>query len=275
MKFTYVAIICVVLFVIFAAVNYFYISKFSDYSTTLYLVMGVVMATPLIIIKYAENQRLQSYEKNFSIFLQDLVESIRGGMTVPQAFKAISRNQYGPLTSLVKKMSAQLDWGIPVETVLTKFAKETNSRIITRIVSTVMESHKFGGNLSETFEALSSTVTEVERLRSERKVLLNSQIITGYIIFFVFLIVIIGLQKYLVPSLSQVSTASLTQINGVGAPPNISQQYAEIFRNLVLIQGLFTGLTVGKMSEGAMVSGIKHSAFMMVVGLFVLLVLGQ
>lgn len=273
-KFSYLVIATVILYGIFAAVNSFYISKISDYSSTLYLVVAVTVAMPLIIIKYAENQRIQSYERNFSIFLQDFVETIRGGMTIPQAFKAIAKNQYGPLTRLVKKMSAQLDWGIPIEIVLLKFAKETNSKIISRIVSTVMESHKFGGNLTETFEALSNTVVEVERLRSERRLFLNSQIITGYIIFFVFLAVIIGLQKYLVPSLGQVSTASLTQISGVGAPPNVAQEYSIIFRNLVLLQGLFTGLTVGKMSEGAMVSGIKHSAFMMIVGGIVLALLG-
>jgi flagellar protein FlaJ len=174
-------------------------------------------------------------------------------------------------------VSAQLDWGIPVETVLLNFAKETKSKLISRIVSTVMESHKFGGKLIETFEALSGTALEVERLRAERRLFLNSQIITGYIIFFVFLAVIIGLEKYLVPSLGQVSAQSLTQISagGTGASQtNLQQQYSEIFRNLILMQGLFAGLTVGKMSEGAVVAGIKHSVFMMVTGMLVFLIVG-
>ena len=269
MKFSYLVIIVAVLYAIFVPLNYFYLSYIVSYGTTLYLVVLVVLAMPLFTIKYFEDKKVKEYEQNFSVFLQDFVETIRGGMTVPQAFKTISSNQYGALTPLVKKMSAQLNWGIPIEIVLTKFSKETNSKIISRIVSTVMESHKFGGNLTDTFEALSNTVVEVERLRAERRLFLNSQIITGYIIFFVFLAVIIGLQKYLVPSLSQVSASGLTQVSGVGAV-NIGAQYSEIFRNLVLLQGLFTGLTVGKMSEGAMVSGIKHSIFMMVFGGIVL-----
>lgn len=274
MKFSYLIVGAILLYVIFALFNYFYLSKIISYASTLYIAMAIILATPLSVIKYTEDQKLKEYERNFSVFLQDFVEAMRGGMTVPQAFKSLTMNRYGALTKLIRKIAAQLDWGIPVEIVLLKFAKETNSKIISRIVSTVMESHKFGGNLTDTFEALSSTVIEVERLRAERKLFLNSQIITGYIIFFVFLAVIIGLQKYLVPSLGQVSTASLTQSSGPAVSPNVSQQYTEIFRNLILMQGLFAGLTVGKMSEGTIVSGIKHSVFMMVVGMLVFLILG-
>lgn len=99
---------------------------------------------------------------------------------------------------------------------------------------------------------------------------MNSQMMTGYIVFFVFLAVMVGLQTSLVPSLSGVSTGAL---GGVEAPPaDIAQQYKEVFRNLILIQGFFAGLAVGKMAEGALISGIKHSLFMMFAGSLVYLI---
>jgi len=276
-RFSFLVVGAFVVYAVFALFNYLYLAKVTGYAVTMYLVGAVVIVMPLVVIKYFETRRLKEMEKNFPVFLQDFVESIRGGMTLPQAFKTISINHYGVLTPLVKKMSAQLDWGIPVEIVLLNFSKDTKSKLISRIVSTVMESHKFGGRLVETFEALTGTAIEVERLRAERKLFLNSQIITGYIIFFVFLAVIIGLEKYLVPSLGQVSTQSLTQVSTGGAAisqADLQKEYTEIFRNLILMQGLFAGLTVGKMSEGAVVAGIKHSVFMMVAGMFVLLIAG-
>ncbi len=276
MKMKYLILISFAIYLAFAAVNYFYLSKITDLSVTLYILAAVVIGMPSIIVSYLQTQKMKDMEKNFPAFLQDFVEAIRGGMTLPQAFKAIAVNHYGQLTPLVRKMSAQLDWGISVEIVLLNFGEETKSRLIKRIVSTVMESHKFGGKLIETFEALSTTALEVERLRAERKLLLNSQIVTGYIIFFVFLAVLIGLQKYLVPSLGQVSASSLTSISGGGPaqPTDLTAAYGNIFRNLILIQGLFAGLTVGKMAEGAAVSGIKHSIFMMTSGLLVFLLVG-
>jgi len=276
-RFSFLVIGAVVVYAIFALFNYLYLSKVTGYAITMYFIGAIVAAMPLVVIKYSEAKRVKEMEKNFTVFLQDFIEAVRGGMTLPLAFKTVSVNQYGVLTPLVRKMTAQLDWGIPIDTVLLKFSQETKSKLITRMVTTVMESHKFGGKLIETFEALSSTAMEVGRLRTERKLFLNSQIITGYIIFFVFLVVIIGLEKYLVPSFGQVSVQSLTQISegkAAGPQTNLQQEYSVIFRNLILMQGLFAGLTVGKMSEGAVVSGVKHSIFMMTTGMLVFLIAG-
>ena len=223
------------------------------------------------MIKYTTYRRKKALEDMFPVFLRDFVESIRGGMTVPAALKSVSMNDYKSLSPYVKKMSAQLDWGIPVEIVLSNFAKEADSKLISRVVSSVMESHRFGGNLADTFEALSNTAVEVDRLRAERRLYLHSQMITGYIVFFVFLGVIIGLERFLVPSLSQVTPLGM----GLGGMPtpsateNLAEEYKTVFRNLILIQGLFAGLAVGKMAEGALVAGLKHSMFMMFVGMLI------
>lgn len=231
-----------------------------------------VFIFPVIMMKYEEYAKIKKMEEMFPIFLRDFVEAIRGGMTVPQAFQRISQNDYKELNANMNKMSAQMDWGIPVEEVLMKFAKNSKSKLIGRIVSSVIESHRFGGNLADTFEALSGTSLEVEKLRQERKLYMNSQMMTGYIVFFVFLAVMIGLAKFLVPSLAQVNSGELS-LGAIQAPQiDVNKQYSEIFRNLILIQGFFAGLTVGKMSEGATVAGLKHSVFMMFSGALVFII---
>lgn len=234
----------------------------------------LTFAFPILLFFYRDYTRKKQMEETFPVFLRDFVESIRGGMTLPQAFKALRKNDYKTLTPKINKIAAQLDWGIPVDKVLLSFAKETESKLIMRIVSSVVESHRFGGNLADTFEALSATSLEVERLRSERQLYLQSQMLTGYIIFFVFLIVIIGLGKFLVPSLSEVSAAGLGTIGVPSASQDLAAQYKIIFRNLILLQGLFAGLAVGKMAEGSIISGAKHSMFMMTVGIIVFTIFG-
>ena len=272
-----IIVFSIIIAVFFAAFNYFYLSKIITFSSTLYLISVLLCAGPIIVMKFKEQSKVKQLEENFSSFLQDFVETTRSGMAIPQAFKVISNNNYGALTPYVKKMASQLDWGISVEKVLITFSKESKSRLIGRIVSSVRESHRFGGTLTDTLESLSKTALEVEKLRAERRLYMNSQLITGYIIFFVFLGVMIGLEKFLVPSLGQISsTASLTGLAGTEAPAqsDFAIQYKEVFRNLILIQGLFAGLTVGKMAEGAMVTGLKHSLFMMFVGILVFTIAG-
>ncbi len=253
-------------------INWAYLKEFTTLFSAINIFSLIVFTFPIILIKYNEHRKRKEVEEMFPVFLRDFVEEVRGGMTIPQAFKSLTGNEYQALTPFIKKISAQLEWGIPVERVLMNFAKESKSRVIRRITSSVIETHNYGGNLANTFEALSSTALEIERLREERKLYLNSQMITGYIIFFVFLAVIIGLEKFLVPSLTSVSNIGIAGITQ--NPEELGIAYKEIFRNLILMQGLFAGLAVGKMAEGATIAGLKHSIFMMFTGTVVFLLAG-
>jgi len=256
-------VISIAIALVLFGLNFTVLAQYGNLSTILIIVAITVMLAPVIIAVYLKFEKKKELEENFPVFLRDFVETVRGGMTIPTAIKTVSKNNYRALTPYVRKIAAQLDWGMTVSAVLLRFSKESNSKVISRIISSVIESHRFGGNLVDTFEALSKTAMELERLRSERRLYLQSQMITGYIIFFVFLGVMLGLQQFLVPSLTTVSpigTLSTASQEGLAA------EYKVIFRNLIIIQGLFAGITVGKMAEGSMVAGVKHSLFMVFIG---------
>jgi len=58
------------------------------------------------------------------------------------------------------------------------------------------------------------------------------------------------------------------QLTGAQAGASeMSVEYAGLFRNLIILQGFFAGLVIGKMSEGAISSGIKHSLLLAIVGI--------
>ncbi len=220
---------------------------------------------PIALVRYTAIAKTRALEDSFPQFMRDLVESVRAGMTLPLAIDSISANDYGKLSPYIKRLNAQLQWGIPFGKAFLKFTRSTKSPLIGRIGSTVIESHRFGGNLTDVFEAISTTTIEIERLREERKLYVNSQLMSGYIIFFVFLGVIIGLQRFLVPTLSNISVKELTL--GTTTATDMATEYKSIFRNLIILQGLFAGLVIGKMSEGAISAGIKHSLLLLVVGI--------
>ena len=253
------------------AVNWTVLAQYTNIASVINIFAALLLVAPMLVILYLKYEKKKELENMFPVFLRDFVESVRGGMAIPQAIKTVSRNDYKALSPYVRKIAAQMDWGIPVSTVLLRFSKEVKSRVIGRIISSVVESHRFGGNLIDAFEALSKTAVEVERLRAERMLYLQSQMMTGYIIFFVFLGVMLGLQQFLVPSLAQVSPLGV--LSGA-SQEGLAAEYKAIFRNLIIIQGLFAGLTVGKMAEGSIVAGVKHSVFMVFAGSLIFSIFG-
>ncbi len=253
------------------AVNRTVLVQYTNLASVINIFAALLLVAPMLVILYLKYEKKKELENMFPVFLRDFVESVRGGMTIPQAIKTVSRNDYKALSPYVRKIAAQMDWGIPVSTVLLRFSKEVKSRVIGRIISSVVESHRFGGNLIDAFEALSRTAVEVERLKAERMLYLQSQMMTGYIIFFVFLGVMLGLQQFLVPSLAQVSPLGV--LSGA-SQEGLAAEYKTIFRNLIVIQGLFAGLTVGKMAEGSILAGVKHSVFMVFAGSLIFSIFG-
>ena len=251
----------IIIGLIIIILNFLYFREFETIFQAINVAAGFIILLPLVLSRYLSYRKKKQIEDMFIVFLRDLVEAIRGGMNLTQALKTVSKNDYKILSKYVKKMSAQLEWGISFEKVLLKFAKETKSKVVGRAVSSIVESLRYGGNITDTLDALSSTAVEIDRLREERRLYLHSQMITGYIIFFVFLGVILGMNKFLVPSLTQ------AQPIGIEGKAEISAEaYRELFFHLILMQGFFAGLVVGKMAEGAIIAGLKHSIFMMLVG---------
>ncbi|MEM5776830.1 MAG: type II secretion system F family protein [Candidatus Aenigmatarchaeota archaeon] len=249
-------------------VSFFIFREYKNIFSTVLVIAFVVAISPIAIFKYAESSRIKSLEDQFPQFMNDIVEAVRSGMNLPQAVSVVAKNDYGNLNPYIKKLNAQLEWGIPFTKAFASFTKSTKSKLIARIGATIIESHEYGGNLTDVFETISNTTVEIERLREERKLFLNSQMVSGYIIFFVFLAVIIGLQKYLVPTLTEISMKQLVTSEKI-ENVQLQLEYKSIFRNLIIIQGFFAGLTIGKMSEGELMNGIKHSLFMIIMGLII------
>jgi flagellar protein FlaJ len=285
-------------------INFLFLQASETLFITINILAAMFLAFPIVMYKYSQYGKKKQMEEIFPIFLRDFVESIRGGMPVPEALKSLRKNDYKALNPYVKKMAAQMDWGIPVEKVFLKFSNEVKSKLIARVIYSVIESHRFGGNLADTFEALSNTSFEVEKLKEERKLYLNSQMMTGYIIFFVFLAVMIGLGRFLVPMLGGNTAGALTGEQTISCTTFLTQadcnkrvdargqiqchwdtktqgcqsvlinEYKNLFMVLIFVQGLFAGLSVGKMAEGSVFSGVKHSLLMVFAGVLIFAILG-
>jgi flagellar protein FlaJ len=259
----FMVIISVIIGMFLFLINFIYI-KF----TLLYIVsIALVLIGPIVIeyIRYKENKGI---EENFPNFLRDVSENIHAGMTLPQAIKSTKTTDYGPLSPYVKKMAVQIDWGVPFDEILESFSSKGTS-VIRRTVSTIIETHKSGGKIAESLSAVGRSIMEINRIRKERASAIYSELVTGYVIFFVFLGIIVSLKSFLLPNMFVVASPELG-ITMTGS--EIKVVFSEVFQWLILIQGFFSGLVIGKMSEGNLVAGLKHSLILLIVGYSVVLI---
>ena len=250
----------IVLLVIIGVSIYLYNFFTIFYLPLTLLSIGIVIAGPALFEykKYNENKEI---EERFPDFLRDVTENIKTGMTLTQAIIATKDTYYGALTPQIKKIVIKIDWSIPFDEVLKEFSSQTTP-LIKKTVSTIVETYAGGGDITQILEATGKTIKEINKIKKERFSAIYDQMITGYIIFFIFIGVLIILQKYLVPSLFAFSSPEIA----MGNVESAAKTYSDIFQWLILIEGFFSGLVVGKMAEGSLLAGLKHSFILIIIG---------
>lgn len=213
---------------------------------------------------FQEQKRQKEIEKKFLEFVRALVGTTRSGISLPQALRQTAGKDYGALTKYTKKLANQLEWGIPVHDAFLVFSKDTGNNVIKRSVSIVLEAEKSGGDIEDVLESVTNSVMNVKKMKAERKAGAYSQIVQGYIVFFVFIGIMLLLQLKLFPTLQGMSG---TMSQGLGSMGMLSGMFGEgevvnldrIFFSLLMIQGLFAGIMIGKFSEGTIKQGLIHS----------------
>lgn len=273
---------CIVIFftlfgISLIVLNIFILHVDEQLKSLLNLLASLSVLAPALFIKYHNYRKDREVEALFPEFLRDVADAINSGMTLPQAIKHAAKNEYGALTPIVRKIAVQIDWGIPFEKVFRQFSEKTKNRVIKRAVSTIIETHRSGGKISESLIGITDTLVEITKIRKERLAHVYQQIITGYIIYFVFLGIMIGLIKFLLPGMflpveeSEENTLLRTaemeiNIQLFFIPIKTTLGFKDMFLWLTLIEGIFSGLAIGKMAEGAIIAGFKHSLILCSIG---------
>jgi len=176
-------------------------------------------------------------------------------MTLPQAIEEASKRDYGPLTKELKKINAQMSWGMPLEEALQLFAKRVNTPLIRRTVPLIIEASRSGGKVEKVFDPLGKFVNSILIMEKERKAQTRPYIAIIYVAFYVFLFTIVLLFK-----------TFFVNIEGtpiLGSAIMSAEETERLFFHMAAFQAFFGGLIAGKMSEGSLNAGLKHSFVML------------
>jgi flagellar protein FlaJ len=222
--------------------------------------VAIVVVGPLTI-EYNKYKEKKEVEERFPDFLRDITQNIKTGMTLTQAIKATKKTYYAALTPHVKTIIVKIDWGIPFDKILKDFSKNSTP-LIKKTVSTILETYRGGGDITQILESAGRTIREINRVRKERSSGIYSQMVTGYVIFFIFIAILIIFKNYLLEELIGFVSGGLVGIDY----ETLQQIYSNAFQWLILIEGLFSGIIVGKMAEGSMVAGLKHAFILLLIG---------
>ena len=211
-------------------------------------------------------------EEMFLEFSRNLVESVKTGTPISKSIVNLKKRNYGVLSEHVAKLANQIFMGIPLGKALDIFAKDVNNKTVSRALTLIGQAEKAGGEIGEILESVAGAVNMSDKIKKERKAAISVLVLQGYIIFMIFIIIILVMQFKILPMVE-----GIADIGGVGetelvstSSSSISQgEIANSFLYLLLMQGFFSGLAIGKLAESNVKSGIKHSFTLMIISFLI------
>jgi archaeal flagellar protein FlaJ len=240
--------------------------------TTLYfalVVCLVVGALPFMISLLMGQGRQREKEEKFLAFSRDLVESVKSGTPISKSIIQLRTRNYGALTIHVHKMANQLALGFTLNEALKNFAKDTKSKVIARAIGLISEAERAGGKIESILDSVSKSVNQIEVLRKERKAAVSNLVTQGYMIFIVFIVIMLVLEFKILPLVMDLGEGEVSGLTGPSVEKMNPEDFAMPLFIMLLVQSTFAGLVIGKISEGSVKNGIKHSFILLTITLLV------
>jgi len=224
-----------------------------------YVLLAIVIAIfPAAVLDYVDYRWRRSIDEHLPDLFRAIVQAEKTGMTLTQAVEEAAKRRYGPLTAELKRMVAHMSWGKSLEEVFQSFSERVSTSLTRRSVPLVVEASRAGGHIEKVFEPMGNFVQSTLMTEKERQAQTRPYIAIVYVAFFVFLFTVIMLFKTFF-----VQMAELPALNSALLSTDEARQ---LFFHMSVVQALFSGLVAGKMGEGTVSGGLKHSVILLVAG---------
>jgi flagellar protein FlaJ len=224
-----------------------------------------IVALPFLLGIIVEGKREQEVSEMFLEFSRNLSESVATGTPVSKSIVNMRTKNYGVLSPFIQKLANQISIGIPLHRALENFSSDLDNPIITRAITLIMEAEKAGGEIDYILESSAKSIDEIETLKKERKAAIYNVVVQGYIIFFIFIGVMLVIEFKILPlteGLDMFSGGFNFDYDTVKETVESNEDSGNISNSLLfllLTQGIFAGLVIGKVTEGNLKTGLKHS----------------
>lgn len=254
---------------------------------------------PVIILKYKEFLTIKEYERYFPIFLSDIAEAKRSGLSFSFAIMSCKGN-YGAFTKEVRKMQQQLSWGVSVEEVFEQLKDRVKeSSILPRAISIITECYRTGGDIERILSSVIENVLATLEAQAYKKSVVHMHLLVMYGVFFMFLFLSVAIIKFMLPFFSGFSfTFGIGELSPTkknlspcasaedalslsicgfyntiaimfdfGEPNSMEAYYKSLYTLSLLIVGACCGIIAGQISTANWNDSAKHALILVLIAL--------
>lgn len=214
-----------------------------------------ISTAPAAIVHGRLSSKKISTEQGMNSFLRDLTEVRKTGLSPERCIESLSHREYGVFSKELRKISAEISWGIPLKKVMMDFIGRTRSWMTQIVMFLLVETVDVGGGTIEMIESLARFNHLTQEVEKEKKSSTRPYIMMPY--FAALLLVI-------TTSMMLGFTTGTIGVAGTAPPPSMDW-IRQVFMTSAIFYSYMVGIVAGKISEESISAGFKHAAVLVVI----------
>jgi len=226
----------------------------------------MVFALIIAILPYSIDITLQKRstrkkEELYTEFLFKLSELMRGGLDPIKAVKELSKTDLGVLTPHIRVAATSMTFGKSFEEAMKAMSASLHSELITRYTMLVVQASYSGGSVADLILKASEDMRSIISIEREKEGNLHQYVMIFYFAQAIIIFIVYILTTSLLPFVQQLGATQMFGKTDIG---NID--FARGFFHMIILNSIFGGLIIGKISEGEARYGLKHVVVLVAVG---------
>lgn len=122
---------------------------------------------PKIMVKKAHTNRLKKFDEQLVDGLDSMANSMKAGLTLPQAFEVLVDQMQPPISQEFGLMLKQHRLGVPMDEALSRMSRRLKSKYLNLSVTSLLIGRKAGGNIPRILEEIATSIREISRLEGK------------------------------------------------------------------------------------------------------------
>lgn len=176
------------------------------------LVGGLILMTLFTVIGWSLPLRIVNhlFEKRCNVFVDQMIDAmvimsngVKSGLSITQSMERVVENLPAPISQEFRLVLSEIQIGRSVEEALTDLGERIPRADVQMFVTSVNILKETGGNMAETFETITYTIRERQKIEKKIEALTAQGIFQGIIVtlvpFFLLLVLSIADPSYVKP----------------------------------------------------------------------------
>ncbi len=238
-----------------------------------FLIGAWIALGPYSVDTTLRDRKFRQYEQDFTDFLFELSELVRGGIDPVKATITLSEGNLGSITNQVRLAAKQMQIGYTFEQAMQTLGDNLKSPLAEKYTDLVVQASYSGGSVANLIQRASADMGIFLAIDREKRAGLSQYTVILYMAQVILIVLCAILVVQFLPSLAGITglvgagSSAASDVGGLLSGSDIGKANLERdFYLLVEINGFLGGLVIGKISEGKVSAGLKHGLILMLIG---------